>query len=34
MFKIFVEVVESVGVDEKIIRNVFKDYVVFKECEY
>ncbi|GIN69878.1 hypothetical protein J14TS2_03530 [Bacillus sp. J14TS2] len=31
MSKTFVEVTESVGVDEKTVRNVFKDYVAFKE---
>ena len=34
MSKTFVEVAESVGVDEKTIRNVFKDYVALKEREY
>lgn len=34
MSKTFVVVAESVGVDEKTIRNVFKDYVAFKESEY
>ena len=34
MSKTFVEVAESVGVDEKTIRNVFKDYVAPKEREY
>lgn len=34
MSKTFVEVAESVGVDEKTVRNVFKDYVAFKEREY
>nr|WP_144927943.1 ISL3 family transposase [Paenibacillus bovis] len=34
MSKIFVEVAESVGVDEKTVRNVFKDHVAFKEREY
>nr|WP_241558949.1 ISL3 family transposase [Oceanobacillus halophilus] len=28
------EVAESVGVDEKTVRNVFKDYAAFKEREY
>lgn len=32
--KTFVEVAESVGVDEKTVRNIFKDYVAFKEREY
>lgn len=30
MSKTFVEVAESVGVDEKTVRNVFKDYVAFQ----
>ncbi|MFD2657684.1 MULTISPECIES: ISL3 family transposase [Bacillaceae] len=34
MSKTFVEVAESVGVDEKTVRNVFKDYAAFKEREY
>lgn len=34
MSKTFVEVAESVGVDEKTVRNIFKDYVAFKEREY
>ncbi|MED3642970.1 ISL3 family transposase [Caldifermentibacillus hisashii] len=34
MSKTFVDVAESVGVDEKTVRNVFKDYVAFKEQEY
>ncbi|WP_277680141.1 ISL3 family transposase [Gracilibacillus dipsosauri] len=34
MSKTFVEVAENVGVDEKTVRNVFKDYVSFKEREY
>lgn len=34
MSKTFVEVAENVGVDEKTIRNVFKDYVALKEREY
>ncbi|MEG9372794.1 ISL3 family transposase [Bacillus cereus] len=34
MSKTFVDVAESVGVDEKTIRNVFKDYVAIKEQEY
>lgn len=32
--KTFVEVAENVGVDEKTVRNVFKDHVAFKEREY
>ncbi|GAA0286361.1 transposase [Gracilibacillus halotolerans] len=31
MSKTFVEVAESVGVDEKTVRNVFKDYALNKE---
>ncbi|GIN70379.1 hypothetical protein J14TS2_08540 [Bacillus sp. J14TS2] len=34
MSKIFVEVAESVGIDEKTVRNIFKDYVALKEREY
>ncbi|MEG6615509.1 helix-turn-helix domain-containing protein [Peptococcaceae bacterium 1198_IL3148] len=34
MSKIFVQVAENVGVDEKTVRNVFKDHVAFKEREY
>ncbi|WP_078394740.1 ISL3 family transposase [Shouchella patagoniensis] len=34
MSKTFVEVAESVGVDEKTIRNIFKDYASLKEREY
>lgn len=34
MSKTFVEVAENVGVGEKTVRNVFKDYVSFKEREY
>lgn len=34
MSKTFVEVAENVGVEEKTVRNVFKDYVSFKEREY
>ena len=34
MSKTFVEVAESIGVDEKTVRNIFKDYVAFKEQEY
>jgi transposase len=35
MYKTFVEEAESVGVDEKTVRNVFKDHVAFnKEREY
>nr|WP_270376004.1 transposase [Enterococcus thailandicus] len=34
MSKTFVEVAENVGVDEKTVRNVFKDHVKFKEREY
>ncbi|WP_141677424.1 helix-turn-helix domain-containing protein, partial [Streptococcus agalactiae] len=34
MSKTFVEVAESVGIDEKTISNVFKDYVALKEREY
>jgi transposase len=34
MSKTFVEVAENVGVDEKTVRNVFKDLVAFKEREY
>ena len=34
MSKTFVEVAENVGVDEKTVRNVFKDYVLFKGREY
>lgn len=34
MSKTFVEVAENVGVDEKTVRNVFKDHVAFKEREY
>nr|WP_100330770.1 ISL3 family transposase [Bacillus xiapuensis] len=34
MAKPFVEVAESVGIDEKTVRNIFKDYVACKECEY
>lgn len=32
--KTFVDVAESVGVDEKTVRNVFRDYVQRKEQEY
>lgn len=32
--KTFVDVAESVGVDEKTVRNIFKDYVALKEREY
>lgn len=34
MSKTFVEVAENVGVDERSVRNVFKDHVAFKEREY
>lgn len=34
MSKTFLEVAENVGVDEKTVMNVFKDYVSFKEREY
>lgn len=34
MSKTFVDVAESVEVDEKTVRNAFKDYVAFKEQEY
>ncbi|MBN6189411.1 ISL3 family transposase [Aneurinibacillus sp. BA2021] len=34
MSKTFVEVAENVGVDEKTVRNIFKDYVAIKEREY
>lgn len=34
MSKTFVEVAENAGVDEKTVRNVFKDYVAVKEREY
>lgn len=34
MEKTFVDVAESIGVDEKTIRNVFKDYVAEKEATH
>ncbi len=34
MSKTFVEVAENVGVDEKTVRNIFKNYVALKELEY
>lgn len=34
MSKTFVEVAERVGVGKKTIRNIYKDYVAFKEREY
>lgn len=34
MSKTFLDIAEGVGVDEKTVRNIFKDHVAFKEREY